>query len=47
MYIEAFEKSVLLAEKRNVPKSQILRNKADIDSYFKEGNNYENKQKKK
>ena len=47
MYIEAFKKSVLLAEKRNVPKSQILRNKADIDSYFKEGNNYENKQKKK
>ena len=43
MYIEAFEKSVLLAEKRNVPKSQILRNKADIDSYFKEGNNCENK----
>lgn len=43
MYIEAFEKSVLLAEKRNVPKNQILRNKADIDSYFKEGNNYENK----
>ncbi|WP_262122521.1 hypothetical protein [Anaerococcus sp. Marseille-Q5996] len=47
MYIKAFEKSVLLAEKRNVPESQILRNKADIDSYFKEGNNCENKQKKK
>lgn len=43
MYIDAFEKSVLLAEKRNVPKSQILRNKADIDSYFKKGNNCENK----
>ena len=43
MYVEAFEKSVLLAEKRNVPKNQILRNKADIDSYFKEGNNCENK----
>ena len=43
MYIEAFEKSVLLAEKRNVPKNQILRNKADIDSYFKEGNSCENK----
>lgn len=35
MYIKAFEKSTLLAEKRNVPKDQILRNKADIDSYFK------------
>ena len=43
MYVEAFEKSVLLAEKRNVPKNQILRNKADINSYFKEGNNCENK----
>jgi len=37
MYINAFEKSVLLAEKRNVPKDQILRSKADIDSYFKGG----------
>ena len=47
MYVQAFEKSVLLAEKRNVPKNLILRNKADIDSYFKERNNCENKQKKK
>ena len=38
MYIKAFEKSTLLAEKRNVPKDQILRNKADIDAYFKGGN---------
>lgn len=38
MYIKAFEKSALLAAKRNVPKDQILRNKADIDSYFKGGN---------
>ncbi|MEJ8735170.1 MULTISPECIES: hypothetical protein [Mediterraneibacter] len=38
MYIKAFGKSTLLAEKRNVPKDQILRNKADIDSYFKGGN---------
>ena len=37
MYINAFEKSTLLAEKRNVPKEQILRNKADIDFYFKGG----------
>lgn len=35
MYLQAFEKSVILAEKRNVPKNEILRNKADIDSYFK------------
>lgn len=35
LYIEAFEKSVLLSEKRNVQNNQILRNKADIDSYFK------------
>lgn len=35
MYVQAFEKSVILAEKRNVPKNEILRNKADIDSYFK------------
>ena len=47
IYIQAFEKTVLLAEKRNVPENQILRNKADIDSYFKERNNCENKQKKK
>lgn len=38
MYIKAFEKSVLLAEKRNVSKNEVLRNKADIDSYFKGGN---------
>ena len=37
MYVKAFEKSVILAEKRNVPKDEILRNKTDIDSYFKGG----------
>ena len=37
MYVKAFEKSVLLAEKRNVPGERILRNKDDIDSYFKGG----------
>lgn len=37
MYVQAFEKSVVLAEKRNVPKDEILRNKTDIDSYFKGG----------
>lgn len=37
MYEKAFQKSVLLAEKRNVPDEKILRNKADIDSYFRGG----------
>ncbi|WP_105301667.1 hypothetical protein [Anaerococcus marasmi] len=37
MYIKAFEKSALLAEKRNVSDEKILRNKADIDSYFRGG----------
>lgn len=35
MYIQAFEKSVLLAKKRNVPESEMLKNKAEVDSYFK------------
>lgn len=35
MYIQAFEKSVKLAELRKVPEKNILRTKADIDSYFK------------
>ena len=34
MYIQAFEKSVLLATKRNVPNQKILKNKSEIDSYF-------------
>ena len=33
-YVEAFQKSVLLAEKRNVPEEKILRTKKDIDEYF-------------
>lgn len=33
-YKQAFEKTVLLAEKRNVPDEKILKSKADIDSYF-------------
>lgn len=33
-YIEAFEKSVALAELRNVPENRILRNKSDTDRYF-------------
>lgn len=39
LYKSAFEKTVLLAEKRNVPEGKILRNKSDIDSYFMGGNN--------
>lgn len=38
MYKQAFEKSVLLAEKRNVPQEDIVRNKAEIDAYFRGGN---------
>ena len=32
---EAFGKSAALAEMRNVPENKILKNKADIDSYFR------------
>ncbi|ADU29413.1 hypothetical protein [Evansella cellulosilytica] len=38
MYIHAFEKSVLLARKRNVKNNEILKNKMEIDSYFLGGN---------
>ena len=34
MHIQAFEKSVALAEKRNVPSDKTLKNKAEIDAYF-------------
>lgn len=34
-YTEAFNKSVHLAELRNVPEEKILRNKADIDKFFR------------
>ena len=34
MYKQAFEKTVALAEKRNVPSEKILKNKAAIDAYF-------------
>ena len=33
-YIEAFGKSVTLAEVRNVPVNRILKSKPDIDKYF-------------
>lgn len=35
MYISAFQKTVALAELRKVPKDKILRNKADIDAFFR------------
>ena len=35
MYKEAFDKSVVLARKRNVPEKNILKNKEEIDLYFK------------
>lgn len=34
-YLEAFGKSIALAELRNVPENKILKNKADIDRYFR------------
>lgn len=34
MYKQAFDKTVALAEKRNVPSDNILKNKAEIDAYF-------------
>lgn len=35
MYIQAFQKSVRLAEMRGAPEEKILRSKSDIDSYFR------------
>lgn len=37
MYIKSFEKSVLLAQKRQVQDNVLLKDKADIDSYFMGG----------
>lgn len=37
MYIQAFQKSVRLAEMRGVLEEKILRSKSDIDSYFRGG----------
>lgn len=39
LFIQAFDKSVSLAEKRNVSENNILTNKSDIDSYFNSGGN--------
>lgn len=37
LYIQAFDKSAKLAEKRNVPEDEILKTKSDIDNYFRRG----------
>jgi hypothetical protein len=37
MYVQAFQKSARLAELRKVPDHEILREKADIDQYFRKG----------
>ena len=37
MYIQAFDKTVKLAEKRKVPEDDILKTKSDIDHYFHGG----------
>ena len=39
-YLEAFSKSVELAEKRGVPKERILKDKSDIDAYFMGGKDH-------
>ncbi len=38
-YINAFNKTVKLAELRKVPETEILKNKQDIDNYFSPGGN--------
>ena len=39
MYIEAFKKTVKLAEIRKVPENEILKTKSDIDLFFQGGSN--------
>lgn len=41
MYLTAFEKTIKLAEKRNVPDAKTLKSKADIDARFSRGNKNE------
>ena len=40
LYVQAFEKSVQLAEKRKVPDEMILKTKSDIDHYFRRGTDH-------
>ena len=37
LYKESFEKTVLLAKKRNVPEDETIKSKAEIDAYFQGG----------
>ena len=37
MHLQAFDKSIKLAEKRKVPEDKILKSKSEIDSYFTGG----------
>ncbi|MBR3150003.1 MAG: hypothetical protein IKF64_07525, partial [Eubacterium sp.] len=37
LYLQAFEKTVHLAEKRKVPDEKVLKTKKDIDNYFNRG----------
>lgn len=37
MYVQAFQKSVQLADLRRVPEGKVLRTKSDVDSYFRKG----------
>ena len=37
LYKESFEKTVLLAKKRNVPDDESIKSKAEIDAYFQGG----------
>lgn len=39
LYVESFNKTVMLAEKRDVSEDKILKNKSEIDSYFLGGRN--------
>lgn len=36
-YVSAFEKSIKLAEKRDVPQEKTVRDKTEIDTYFTRG----------
>lgn len=37
LYKESFEKTVLLAKKRNVPEDETIKSKVEIDAYFQGG----------
>ncbi len=45
LYIQGFQKTTELAERRNVPKDLLLTNKTSIDTYFRGGRNNGKKEK--